>query len=282
MPLASEIVQFFVIDPDRHGQPVKTIDDLVKSQPGWQQELDVREVLRICSTLEREGYLIAATTSHPHPILGRAFVSFHFDERRAAYGEYEFAAQGFHRVREHFQRSIMPVVVEKDGTPDIGTCFLMGNCRNLVTARHVVENKSRVEIKGADGKPITLQSLKVPCSECIDVAVMIVGPDSMDGLPYLRFEPAVVLDEVLSMGYPPIPGFEAFQISDITSINSRLRVAAGRIVAQNESYLQSQEFFLINAKVKGGNSGGPVVNRKGYVVGILVDVPLSSSDNTHR
>jgi serine protease Do len=245
MPLATEIVKFFVLDPDRRGQPVKTIDDLADSRLGWQQELDISEVFRICSALEKEGYLISGTTVHPHPIVGRTFVSFHFDERRAAYGEYEFAAHGFHRIREHFQRAVMPVVVEKgDGTPDIGTCFLAGNCHNLVTARHVVENKSRVDIRGTNGKFITLHSLKVPRSNHLDVAVMVVAQSAMDGLPFLRFAPSNVLDEVLSMGYPPIPGFEAAQISDITSINSRLRASEGRIVARGESYLQSEEFLL--------------------------------------
>jgi serine protease Do len=74
--------------------------------------------------------------------------------------------------------------------------------------------------------------------------------NAMDGLPYLRFETPKILDEVLCMGYPPIPGFEAVQISDTASINSRLRVSGGRVVAQTESYLAGQEYLLINAKVK--------------------------------
>jgi serine protease Do len=49
-------------------------------------------------------------------------------------------------------------------------------------------------------------------------------------------------------------------------------------VARGESYLQSEEFLLINAKVKGGNSGGPLINKKGYAVGILVNAPLNSGD----
>lgn len=40
--------------------------------------------------------------------------------------------------------------------------------------------------------------------------------------------------------------------------------------------------FLINARVKGGNSGGPVINKEGKVVGTVVSLPYdisSSSEN---
>jgi serine protease Do len=145
------------------------------SRPEWYHELDMQEVFRICSALEREGYLFSATSAHNHPIMGRTFVSLEFDERRAAYGEYEFAARGFERVREHFQHSVLPVVVEKqDGSPDIGTCFLVGNYHNLITARHVVENKKKVEIRGVNGQPLLLRSLRVPSFEALDVTIMVV------------------------------------------------------------------------------------------------------------
>jgi serine protease Do len=156
----------------------------------------------------------------------------------------------------------------------------VGNCHNLLTARHVVEHKRKVEIRGINGEPIRLHSLRVPSFGDLDVALMVVEQNAMDGLPYLRFESPRILEEVLCMGYPPIPGFEAVQISDIASINSRVRVSRGRIVAQAESYLETQEYLLIKAKVKGGNSGGPLINKRGYTVGILVVAPLNAEDTT--
>jgi len=176
----------------------------------------------------------------------------------------------------------MPVVVEKqDGSPDVGTCFLVGNHHTVVTARHVIKDASKIEIRGTNGEPVNLRSLIVPRNENLDVAILSINRDAMIKLPFLRFDAPVVLDEVLCMGYPPIPGFDELQINEIASINTTLKTSRGRIVAEAEAYIERQEYLLINARVKGGNSGGPIINKKGYAVGILVSVPLDPHDTTH-
>jgi serine protease Do len=40
-------------------------------------------------------------------------------------------------------------------------------------------------------------------------------------------------------------------------------------MAEAKSYLDNQNYLLISARVKGGNSGGPVINRRGEVVGLI-------------
>lgn len=46
------------------------------------------------------------------------------------------------------------------------------------------------------------------------------------------------------------------------------------------SYLDRQDFILFNARVKGGNSGGPILNKYGCVAGMLVQIPISSVDSS--
>lgn len=36
------------------------------------------------------------------------------------------------------------------------------------------------------------------------------------------------------------------------------------------------EYFIINARVKGGNSGGPVINKSGKVVGTIFQLPMDT------
>jgi serine protease Do len=55
-------------------------------------------------------------------------------------------------------------------------------------------------------------------------------------------------------------------------------VTTGEIVDRAESYLGKIECLLISARVKGGNSGGPVVSKRGEVVGLVFGTPSTYSD----
>jgi serine protease Do len=41
--------------------------------------------------------------------------------------------------------------------------------------------------------------------------------------------------------------------------------------------MDSQDYLLISARVKGGSSGGPVLNKKGEVVGLIANAPSTDS-----
>ena len=280
MQLATELLRFFHIDFSDGAKPqaIKTIEEFSKVKPEWNNTLDLQLVFRICSQLEHKGYLVEASTSNPHPILGRGYVAPNFDEKRAGYGEYEFASYGFGLVREKLGPAVRPVIVTtSSGTEDIGTCFLLGNQCTLLTARHVVEGMQRIEIPDKDGKAIHIQKLVVPEDPNLDVALVVANAPLTD-IPYFRCSDSSILDEVLCLGFPPIPGFEATLISDLATVNAEVKASAGRVVASGQSYLDRQKYFLINARVKGGNSGGPIVNHQGYVVGILVQTSMSPDD----
>jgi len=280
MGLAAEILKFFHVDFSDGAKPqaIRTIEEFSKVRPEWNETLDLQQVFRVCSHLEHNGYLVEAYTSNPHPILGRGYVAPNFDERRADYGEYEFVGYGFGILREQLGSAVRPVVVTKpNGDEDIGTCFLLGNQCTLFTARHVVEGMRRIDIPDKDGNPIKVREIVVSEDPSLDVA-LILADRPLDNIPYFRCSDSSILDEVLCLGFPPIPGFEETLIADLATVNAEIKASSGRVVASGNSYLDRQKYFLINARVKGGNSGGPIVNRQGYVVGILVQTSMSPDD----
>jgi hypothetical protein len=81
------------------------------------------------------------------------------------------------------------------------------------------------------------------------------------------------LHDIVTLGYPPIAGFESILIADKSSVNSvLLRSSIGQVLAERRKYYDDIEYLLVNAKVKGGNSGGPVFDRKGRIIGIVVEI----------
>jgi serine protease Do len=89
---------------------------------------------------------------------------------------------------------------------------------------------------------------------------------------------AQLLDEVLTMGYPHILGFPPVLIAATAHIAASLKSTVGQVVAQEQSYLDGQQYLLISARVKGGNSGGPVIDREGKVVGVVAQLSAEAED----
>lgn len=79
------------------------------------------------------------------------------------------------------------------------------------------------------------------------------------------------------MGYPKIPAFTDFLTAEKATISSmassRITPTVGAIAAYGEEYLAKMEAMLITAKIRGGNSGGPVINSNGCLVGVACQIP---------
>jgi serine protease Do len=235
------------------------------------------EVISICRKFAQLGYLTHFGQSTP--FVGDKYVCTKFDETLAEYGVYNFLVLGFLEIRQHFQKSVKPVIVKDiNNEHDIGTCFIITG-GIIVTAKHCIEKMNNITIYGDNGNAINIESIYVPIIDKIDLALIIPKSNPFQLIPHFLFQEGSVLEEVLTMGYPPIPGFDAVQVSDISRINTSIKSSVGSFVAKEESYLDSQEYILINARVKGGNSGGPIIGNQGDVLGMITQIPSDNKDN---
>lgn len=127
----------------------------------------------------------------------------------------------------------------------------------VLTALHVVEGGRRVQVRFADG---TLASARVVSSRATsDIAVLavdrlpsVVVPAVMGGVPQVG-------DDVFAVGNPL--GLRASLTAGVVSATDRsVRTEEGRTL---------DELIQFDAAVNPGNSGGPLLNRDGQVVGIV-------------
>lgn len=196
------------------------------------------------------------------------------------YGAYDFKYQGFVYTRNWFERSIVPIVgIKANGDEDIGSAYYIGD-NMFVTAAHCVNGLKTMNLLLDDRCPIGLKEVWFANDvdpHLYDVAI-IVTDDEVD-VPTLRFDEAVVLDPVIVMGYPPIPGMFPIQTTETATVGALIphqKSAIGEVVSPSKNYISNLDYFVINARVKGGNSGGPVINSWGKVIGTVVETPFDS------
>ena len=275
----------------------KTLDDFLISLPEYISKTNKGETMnytlalqisKICNFMVEKG-LMLKTYSNPMMCIQEKFVSVPLTnftpveevERDLEYGSFDFECNGFLSIYDCFKGSVVPIVGEKaNGDPDIGTSYYIGG--NLfVTAAHCIIGLKRFNIL-IENKPIALEEVWFADgidSDIYDLAIIKVREKV--NLPPFMLDESSVLDSVLVMGYPPIPGFDAVLVSEKASISTDLqqlmtKTSTGQVVAVKNSYMSGMEYFIINARVKGGNSGGPVINKLGKVVGTIFQLPLDS------
>lgn len=136
-----------------------------------------------------------------------------------------------------------------------GTGFFVGEDGTLLTAFHVIQNATNIIVHLSDGTRRSARVIKH--SKIIDIAVLQaegIPPEFLRPSPYGVASPG---DYVFTFGYPAIDllGNEPkFTDGAISSLSGPGGEAA---------------FLQISVPVQPGNSGGPLVNQSGQVVGIV-------------
>ncbi|WEK71203.1 MAG: serine protease [Candidatus Chryseobacterium colombiense] len=141
-----------------------------------------------------------------------------------------------------------------------------------------MENANLITLTNDKGELATVKEVIFPNDKNIDIAIIVVDNFVFYDTKHFNVVAPEILEQVLTIGYPPIPGFDAFQLYEISSINNSYKFSNGQIIGKEVSYLDSIEYFILNAKVKGGNSGSPVINRKGNMIGMIIQIPMDSED----
>ena len=139
------------------------------------------------------------------------------------------------------------VLVESSG--GLGTGFIIDAGGRLITNAHVVGRDSRVLIQMHDETVYAADVLGI--DEIADLAVVQLPPGRLlHPVPLGDSSLAEVGDEVIAMGYPL-----GFKTVTTGIVSAKLTVA--RV-----------EYIQTDAAVNPGNSGGPLLNSDGHVIGI--------------
>ncbi|MFC3615522.1 Do family serine endopeptidase [Lutimaribacter marinistellae] len=139
----------------------------------------------------------------------------------------------------------------------LGSGFVISEDGFIVTNNHVIQGADEITIEffPGDGAPRELKAEVVGTDDKTDIALLKVEADV--ALPFVSFgdsDTARVGDWVIAMGNPLGQGFS---------------VSAGIVSARNRALSGSYDDYIqTDAAINRGNSGGPLFNMDGQVIGV--------------
>ena len=150
----------------------------------------------------------------------------------------------------------------------VGSGFVYDNHGHILTNNHVVENADKIEVTFYDG--VTASAKVVGTDSKTDVAVIKVDNTSYQALPKGDSNKLKVGELVMAVGSP----FSLSQSVTAGIISALERNDLG--INGNDTY---ESFIQTDAPINRGNSGGPLLNMNGEVIGINSAIMSGSSGN---
>ena len=172
-------------------------------------------------------------------------------------------------VFETILPSTVTIITGADG--GLGAGVIVNADGLILTALHVVSGAGEIEIRFADGASSAAEL--VGSDPANDVAILL--PDELPGVivPAVLGDPSALKigDEAYAVGHPV--GLVASMSAGVISGLDRSATAIG-------SNVPVDGLIQFDAAVNPGNSGGPLLNRRGEVVGIVTGLVNPSGDDS--
>jgi len=135
-----------------------------------------------------------------------------------------------------------------------GSAFVVHPDGLLLTCYHVVKDSARIRVT-LRGK--TYPAVLVSKDEKRDLAVLQINATGLPFLPWVDSRSVELGEEVRAFGFPLA-----------SELGDTLKVTRGTISGVEQE--AGQPVFQVDSVVNPGNSGGPLLNERGQVVGVVV------------
>jgi S1-C subfamily serine protease len=152
----------------------------------------------------------------------------------------------------------------------LGSGVVVDSFGNILTSLHVVNGASKIIVTFADGTQ-SEAIIVVPQPE-IDIAVIQAYDTPLSLVPAVLGNPNSmrVGDEAFVVGNP----FGLY-----SSMSAGVISGFDRVFQLPDSDIKIHGMIQVDAAVNPGNSGGPLLNRDGYVIGIVTGIINPTEDN---
>jgi S1-C subfamily serine protease len=178
---------------------------------------------------------------------------------------------GFPYLVEKYAPSVLHLVVtDRFGDVWNGTGFLLLSKNWVFTNKHIVEEDANntPKVITVAGQEIAVN--RIHCCDSNDLALIELNEPVENARVLFPYGQIDALDDIITIGYPRIPlATTAPVVAHKGEINGTVALAHGTRI-------------LFSAKTAPGNSGGPLINRAGLVVGIVTEELRSRAAELHQ
>jgi len=137
-----------------------------------------------------------------------------------------------------------------------GTGFFVTNDGVMITSYHVIKGAKMIHVIDVEND-IHLPAELIASDSVNDIAIIKIEGKS-EGIPLSGHTTFTTRDEVLTLGYPVN-----------TQIAQEQKMTFGRIISLS-GVKGENRMMQIDVPLQPGNSGGPLLNRKGEVIGVII------------
>ncbi|MCE5237049.1 S1C family serine protease [bacterium] len=152
----------------------------------------------------------------------------------------------FAQAADKIRDAVVTVMLEKR----MGTGFIVNGEGYVLTNKHVLDKATKATVKLANGDELPAELVKA--SETRDLVVLRVDRPHLPNVIFASSAKLKQGTEVAAIGAP-------FGLSDTLTKG---------IVSSASRDIDGQKFVQIDAALNQGNSGGPIINDQGQVVGV--------------
>ncbi len=166
-------------------------------------------------------------------------------------------------VNDDFFNQFFPKQKYFDKVKALGSGFIISEDGYILTNDHVVDNAVEIIVTLTDGSKYPAQI--VGLDRTTDIALLKIKPDKkLTALKFGDSDDLIIGEWAIALGNP----FGLFDINNQPTVTIGVISATKRDFGLVEGQHVYQNMIQTDAAINGGNSGGPLVNALGEVIGI--------------
>lgn len=162
------------------------------------------------------------------------------------------------QVIEHMAPSVVTISADIAGGQSVGTGVIISTDGEILTNAHVVNDASEIRVRLA-GETEPREARLLAADVGNDLALLRMNGDGFDAATFADPGSIHLGDEVLAIGF-------ALGLDGDPSVTLGIVSALDRTIGTDGAFLDG--LIQTDAAISSGNSGGPLVNAAGEVVGI--------------